>query len=280
MKEALKELQIACNEEDGQALYLMGKIEGGRKDFFKRSALAGCPWGMFEYGYFEKKWIQRAFDTQDPYVQAWCYNQGDIVPKNMDLFYKLIHQAIRRDYIFVFTHPSVTNTKILERGVYLGDADCMYELSKIKEKGKFNLCYGAYLQGHKKASLAIANYYFQTKDFVKAAKLFIKCNSIENIYKVIFATKKTEDEELQEMFIYGKLLRFSKLAIYDFNRLCVGLPVFNYLRVYNESTYKTLISLLCFLWCVKDTLPKDVRQKIGRLIWKTRKDPIGWGVKK
>jgi hypothetical protein len=62
MKEALKELQLGCDEEDGQSLYVMAfkKIP---KEYLYRSAIANCPWGMYGYASFSAT-IRRKKDLE------------------------------------------------------------------------------------------------------------------------------------------------------------------------------------------------------------------------
>ncbi len=112
-------------------------------------------------------------------------------------------------------------------------------------------------------------------EYLKAAKVIVKLRMPFMIYKYIEDAlhKRTRLERTEQCFVFGKWLvnqRHSKRSQ----------PIFaNSMRIYRETIDKAFLATQFWMFAAKELgVCRDVARMIGRLIWNTREDPVGWKV--
>jgi TPR repeat protein len=105
-KEGLKMMRKAARRKNGEACWMMGKINNCRlfgtnstrkdtiKSYFKKAADLGNGKGMLEYSFWmgdESRlvWQKKAFDTDDISVLIFCHLYGKVVPINHEIAFEL-----------------------------------------------------------------------------------------------------------------------------------------------------------------------------------------------
>jgi hypothetical protein len=296
-KKALAELQIACDQGDGQAFYIMGQIKKD-DDYYRYSALAGCPWGALEYALiniigFKAGHCKKAFETGDDFVQGLCYLYGYAnINKNRELAFYSIRKACKQnnpfaiDVIVLQFQDDIGYQEYMywvKHGAELGIPRCLYRMGEChkyyaKEHVEYHL--KAHLQNYRPSSETIARCYYYggnelcKQDKRKGIKIVIRAGYREGIIHRWLE----ETINLQELFVFGRELSRHENVRIALDRRQYNITV-NPIRIYQESIDKAQKAVFCFVLCSKSFLVKDIRQMIGKMIWKFRKDPEIWEIK-
>lgn len=295
-EKALQELQIACDQEDGQGWYIIGRIREDN-DYYQRSALAGCPWGMIQYALSNhkvfNKYIEKAFSTGDNFAQSLCYLNG-YGNRNVNIAFAIdsMRKACKQNNPFVidvlllhFQHDigHQEYTYWLKHGAKLGIPGCLCKMGErydYYKKEYFEWHLKAHLQKYNLSTDAIAKcYYYGGNESCKLNKLKgIKLAIEADCYDYLVCCWLKETNHLQALFVFGRELLRHEMARIRVDRNQYNISA-NPIRIYQESIDKARRAVFCFLLCSRGFLVKDVRQMIGKMIWKFRKDPEEWGAK-
>jgi len=125
------------------------------------------------------------------------------------------------------------------------------------------------------AIVPLIELYYERLEYLKAAKVIVLRYSPFMIYKDIEDAlhKRTGFERTEQCFVFGKWLvnqRHSQRSQ----------PIFaNSMRIYRETIDKTFKATQFWMFAAKELgVCRDVAKMIGRLIWDTREDPVGWKI--
>ena len=296
-KKALAELQIACDQGDGQAFYIMGKIKNN-DDYYQGSALAGCPWGLLEYALiniigWKGGYSKMAFETGDDFVQGLCYlnGYGDVINKDRVLALYSIRKACKQNNPFAIEviclqfQDDIGYQEYmywLKHGAKLGIPRCLYRMGEWnnyykKEHVEYHL--KAHLQNYTPSSEAIARcyYYGENESYKQDRRKGIKIGIQAGYRNSLIYRWLQETINLQELFVFGRELSRRENVRIALDRHQYNVTV-NPILIYQESMDKARQAVFCFLLCSsKGFLVKDIRQMIGKMVWKFRKDPEIWG---
>lgn len=295
-EKALAELQIACDEEDGQGLYVMSEhvykttqnleLSG---QFVRRSAEAKCPWGMFMHGYQnctklneKNKWYKLAYDTGDKYIMGKCLYHG-YLPQNRQLGIEYLQQACAENNPFAFEmildSYDISEDQYLQlakRGAYLGIPKCQLVVAgqEFDLKKKFEWYVKGHLQKFQRSTNSLAYAYLIGAgckvDTTKGAKLLIESGDDIRIHSRLH----NQVIDLKELIVYGKAFKINaKLR----NNIIVyhggdDTMVNKAIDLYDEIIIKTKKMCFYFLLCTKQVLVKDVCVLIAKMIWEFRED--------
>jgi hypothetical protein len=214
-------------------------------------------------------WRQKALDSDDIFVKGKYHYE-----KNRD--FKYLRQACEEGHILaigLFTDLGYNNStfEITKKGAQLGDPECQYILACTQQdkSKRFKLLLSSALQDHYEASECLIECYFEgigcSVDIVKGAKMLVKIGNINKIEKRL----KNGGLTLKEFYIYGRHLK---------KRKSWQMPSKYPIEVFEKSTFASKQAVLCFMWCTKELIHRDVRIIIGKMIWKFRKNPGVWGI--
>lgn len=239
-KEAGKELKLACDEGDGEALYVMyetlltggfGIPEAGPLTadvYLEHSKNVGCNWHLFNSSLdYTREEVEKG-----NIIALLCFGEYEDCLLNMGdaQFQACICSC---DYpCFNVNHFEIERKAALQK--------ITYGMQRLVRRYEFG--YGC------------------KKNFVKAAKYWIQLNNIRKIQIRL----QSGWISLTEQYMYGKWMVFNQDKIQD--QSCIDV----YKRVY-ASAQKAVI---CWLLISKEYICKDIRVYIGKLIWKSRKKNI------
>lgn len=279
-EKALQELQIAADENDGQGLFIMGRVYPEKDDiYYKRSALAKCTWGIFFDAVYHYRGngsycttIGEAFATGDNYIRGIILFDGyGSFNKNEESGREYMRKACNQNNPFAIEH--VVRHYVfghddeyaywVKRGAELGIPRCQWIYADTTRK--FVEWYTkASLQKFEPAMNYLAHCYWNGNDCKqnrrKAIKLIIECK--QDIDTVRLWLKQTTS--MPELFVFGRELR---------NRYRNYIDAEYAIQVYQDSIENTQRAVFCFLLCAKEFLIKDVRLIIAKMIWEFREDP-------
>lgn len=238
-EESGKELQLACNENDGEALYVMYEtlIFGGfnicqtdlehAKTFLERSKITGCKWYLFE------KNVENCEEEA---------KNGNLMAMSS------LHEDEYNDYLLL-----------------MGDADqqswiCNCKLFSCSNPNHFKIEMKSAMQKNNDGMSKIARRYERELNFTKAAYYWTLLNSVRKIRDRLEGRSAIP---LEEQYIYGKwMISGGNLQ----NQTCI--------TTYKEIHRKMQKAVVFWLLISKKFMCKDIGVCIGKMVWKSREEEI------